>query len=1468
MLIKALGNNILAFLKKHFLPYLVKQAPVEENGVTLVLDEGVARQANRPFLWKRCILGDGDDTIDLSAGISGTLTLKGWTKVAGVWSYGDITTGLSGTTLTLQTSTYYKAIERYDDNVLVDTLMCEEDVAGGTVTTLYSNATTNNEFTITTGDITAVRVEQDDTPLLPLSGDMIGWGWAKALDLTQQVEDYTDGSPESLPWTPSTSLNGNNQLFTTPTFGQFRIQHRAATVVGDNTTSYIPTGESTNGFYSDADGTYITLYSNEANSGLAAQTNIEIESFSGANVVDGEILNGRYEFFYKTNNPFVIEVLSFVFEDAVEAAVIDADNVTDDPDGILAADYTANSNRYTIEGVLSYVQNVNANATKVQAIEDLFQQYTFQSVAEFEAASVAGGRLDICTRMWQRTVVSVDVNNRNILSSITDSQFTHNLPTSDGNGARSSAMIGVPMPSAGQIKIIVSPSYNVAEYGGDGNDVVNYFYFGNIRNITNIPKDSDASTDINGEALIYSGRKDFPLTPVDEPAYKGTTTDYGLINNIITLADTEAVEYGMLVTNYPTNADQGIVGDNTNNNRFIMFEAVAGRVFFKWSGDFIRFETGLDFTTIGSFFINVGFTKTNTTTITDCFVKVYDLDGTELHNSTVASTTVGSSNMNIGLVWASEIGGKRSQYESPYIWRKINGTLTHYWEYLGNNSLVIWDRVGGNHATITTSDITANQGTQDVYSSRLKDGWSEELYFDGTAKVEAASNTVQDETTGDFTLLAWVCLNDDSSDAAVDDDQGLIAKISIGPNVNGYTLYLASGKVRAEFVSSTTRFTTSIMTYDLNNNTNKWHLCAARFDRDGNLSATVVQPDGTIETQTIDISGENGNSITNTETFTLGNYFQFTDRDFFGFMSQAAKFSSLLTDAELTELHSQGKDYSFASDTGNYTSSANLTGHWIAPSKATDYWVDTQGNGDLTPTNLLLEYIPANLLNNGLDIFGNTLTHPSGTYLPSDIKLTSPAFRTLDTALQSNEELARDTTDANGNSVRDRLLIPISYNHSDKDFPCLKFNGVNTDYVTLKNYFELSNNVTHKWEVLIDDYNSLGTNTRQAFLGADVSGPVYMGLRGADRLFLYLGSSGLDWNTGYTFASLGEFKIEFEITASASYSSVANVDVTAKLYDSNGVLLYENSITSHLSSGYRIDTIGVVSDSNPLYHVDANVIWTKLSIDGTLTDWWVYTGNNSFLVQDVVGDNHGSITTADITLNQGEQDVFNPLVDGNNKIVECNNYRINYYGAYNVIDYSKEWDLVLEGLGAAYSSGYQFAGASANIRIQGNDLFIAASANSANRLVQFTGILPTSYDGEYVSMKFEFRNLGSNNAQITATININGNEYTQTQTQTTLSVNIPFDSYRIPNVIGNDSGYIQYYYTFNFTNVTDSLSYSIIENGVRIDTTTQLNEYGTSIKSIDILPQHPYNGLDIFDNTLTTPRTKERTKSLKYTDND
>lgn len=264
-----------------------------------------------------------------------------------------------------------------------------------------------------------------------------------------------------------------------------------------------------------------------------------------------------------------------------------------------------------------------------------------------------------------------------------------------------------------------------------------------------------------------------------------------------------------------------------------------------------------------------------------------------------------------------------------------------------NESEVAWYRLDeGFGSTVIDSANSLNTELEDVTA----------LYFNGTSKVEAPTNTYQDKTTENFTLLAWIKTIDKSSDVGVDEDQGIISKISVGPNVNGYALYLGSGSVRAEFVSSTNRFTTpTINTSNLDlDNYNDWVLIAARYDRSANVSASVIEPDGTIYTDVIDISSEDGNSITNTETFTIGNYFSFAERDFFGFIKQAAVYDSLLTDNELIELSKQGKSHSFAQDVGDYTSSASLSSHIIAPSTPDALWSDTESGTNLTPTNLVL----------------------------------------------------------------------------------------------------------------------------------------------------------------------------------------------------------------------------------------------------------------------------------------------------------------------------------------------------------------------------------------------------------------------------------------------------------------------------------------------------------------------------------
>lgn len=506
MLIKALGNNV-NWEFYNYLQYLKTKQAIEESNTTLIPEEFANRQINRVELRPRCLLGDGSSTINLSSNISGTLTLYGWTSDGTTWSYGAITTGLSGTTLTLQSSTYYKTIERYDDGVLVDTCVCEECEAGGSVDKIYSN--TGEEFTITTGDPTAVRVEQSDAPLLSDSGDMVGWGYAKSIDMVQSLIDYFDGVSydtygmlRALPFIPVTTLSAGTRLYTTNNLGGFRIQHRAATAEGDTSQAHVVDGKEP-GFYEDSNGIYCWVVSDFSEN---KSSSIEIESFAGDTVS-----NGQYTFYYKTNNPIRILVQSQVFENLTVGLYNDFDNVTDDPDGVLAAARDS-SNRPTLQGVYDFYNNINANSTAKTTWNNLYVEYTNKTINQLYADTISPTRLDICSRLQFEQVITVDDTNRNIITFISDSGFVHNLDVSIANGQRSSGLLGVPLTPINLIRINTNPSDNTIANGGDGSsDTKLQFYFGNLRNQTQIPKDKDTNTDINGEALIYSGRKDQPL---------------------------------------------------------------------------------------------------------------------------------------------------------------------------------------------------------------------------------------------------------------------------------------------------------------------------------------------------------------------------------------------------------------------------------------------------------------------------------------------------------------------------------------------------------------------------------------------------------------------------------------------------------------------------------------------------------------------------------------------------------------------------------------------------------------------------------------------------------------------------------------------------------------------------------------------------------------------------------------------
>jgi len=310
----------------------------------------------------------------------------------------------------------------------------------------------------------------------------------------------------------------------------------------------------------------------------------------------------------------------------------------------------------------------------------------------------------------------------------------------------------------------------------------------------------------------------------------------------------------------------------------------------------------------------------------------------------------------------------------------------------------------------------------------------------------------------------------------------------------------------------------------------------------------------------------------------------------------------------------------------------------------TNEYVDTLGVETITTSNTSYIESPITPV---YDIFGNTLTNPAGTYLHSDIKLTSPVFRTLDTALQSNEELYRDTTDANGNAVKDRLLIPVSYGKSDKGFPAFDTN--NGDYamftpIDVRSGYGNVGGQTNRFEALIIDYNS-----SRMIIGNSANAGRAFGFQFGDVIAWHNGPSIYQVDCGLGLASrtepfiaVWEWKVE-EVSLSPQVTNVylAIQDLLGNtLFESNG-LPSNNTINAF----QYLDTLGNKGGTlgDP---IDATIAYIKYYKNDVLTHWWQYTGNNSFLVQEVVGDNHGTITTSNIAANQGEQDVFNPFVDG------------------------------------------------------------------------------------------------------------------------------------------------------------------------------------------------------------------------------
>jgi len=227
--------------------------------------------------------------------------------------------------------------------------------------------------------------------------------------------------------------------------------------------------------------------------------------------------------------------------------------------------------------------------------------------------------------------------------------------------------------------------------------------------------------------VTYTGRKDFPLTPKDEPCWRNTGTDYATFSPYTIVAE-EIYEIEYLQLNYTNASTSAILGNQFNDNFILGFNS--DNWAFRWGDAYISVSTGLDLSVISDFVAKFSITNIqgtgNNITAVDISVTITDLGGNVLYTGSSLAVAVSGTVLNMMFASKTSAPTRFTTGDIPWIKFYVDDVLTNHWEYLGKNSLIIWDRTANkNHATITTNNITLNQGTQDVYSSRLKDGYSD-----------------------------------------------------------------------------------------------------------------------------------------------------------------------------------------------------------------------------------------------------------------------------------------------------------------------------------------------------------------------------------------------------------------------------------------------------------------------------------------------------------------------------------------------------------------------------------------------------------------------------------------------------------------------------------------------------------------------------------------------------------------------
>lgn len=826
--------------KQSVTSYFVRKNPINHNGRTLILDENAKFDTTRSLLTPRCLLGDGSSTINLSAGITGTLTLKGWmkygpiklnttsdlwspwltsratitdngdgftvTRINGgnaeemyarvinsdlgwlskmnnspvyisyeaksnnnlwvtlnvngansapqqlnsnwslithkitalssgngavividndgniyntgtsvdvrnvkIWWENDGTENLewvyvddvyvdSNNVFTLFNNTYIKGIERYNDGVLLDTAACED----GTGLILYTDA--GNELPITTGEINLVRVTQEDAPLIPVSGDMVGWGYIK----------------RSI--TPSL-FHTNLSLYPnySSTWSQYYVLKQ---IINTDIDNYIfpvwyvggsPYVSTELGLTAGNYGTYWLMLSTSTSGTRDKQFEIIRDGDAGAYITDA----GRYNFTVQVDGNGGTQLLFRAYDATLYQRVGAYIDAIGDPYGDLVY---LGSFTNAVHAFIDSVNNWYNNAS--QAVKDGLDEILSDYVPNATYTAFYNVTSAVINPSITRIVECMGLGHgfthtSNTISTYTDSNLKCNII--GRFGGNNLYWINNQAVLKG-----VQYCYLQIVWRGSGESWAK-IYEGSIDGLTVLPKNKNTNTDINGEALIFTGRKDFPATPINNACLTlNGVNEYCTINSGLTFEESSTYVISALITNYTGIGQSTIMGSSSNSGMTIGFSGDTHFALELGNGATNTYNTGLSFSATTPFVYEciistpIGLTDNCDSVI----MSIKDLYGNTLSSW---ATSISS-----GVTWASldtlfaGVGGSVNTLGASIAWLKIekDDVLINYYPFIMGGNTVVYDVVSGDQANIVVGDLDVATGVQDYYSYKLEHGFT------------------------------------------------------------------------------------------------------------------------------------------------------------------------------------------------------------------------------------------------------------------------------------------------------------------------------------------------------------------------------------------------------------------------------------------------------------------------------------------------------------------------------------------------------------------------------------------------------------------------------------------------------------------------------------------------------------------------------------------------------------------------